>query len=310
MGKMRVFAGVVLRTHSFRPAGAVLMEYARMAQQAGLSLDQRVARVVAQARQVRKHIVEMVFLAQSGHIGGSLSATDIVTALYWDLMRIDPAKPRWPGRDRFILSKGHACPVWYANLALRGYFGVEHLKTLRKFGSILQGHPDMNKTPGVDITTGSLGQGLSLGVGMALNARLSGLDYRTYVVLGDGEINEGQVWEAAASAAKYKLDNLIAFVDNNRLQMDGFGADIMPMEPIDAKFRAFNWEVARIDGHDVGAILTTVQRAWTVRGRPFCIVADTVKGKGVSFMENQRAWHGEVPTPQQYEVAMAELEGA
>lgn len=273
-------------------------------------MAQRVEAVTRQARQIRPHIVEMVYLAKSGHIGGSLSATDIVTALYWDLMRIDPARPDWPDRDRFILSKGHACPVWYSNLATRGYFGVEHLKTLRQFGSILQGHPDMHKTPGVDITTGSLGQGLSLGIGMALNAKLSAKDYRVYVVLGDGEINEGQVWEAAAAAAKFKLDNLVAFIDNNRLQMDGFGADVMPMEPIDAKFRAFNWEVQRINGHDVGAILAAVERAWVTKGKPTCIVADTVKGKGVSFMENQREWHGEAPNQQQYEKAMAELEGA
>jgi transketolase len=280
-----------------------------MTRQADRSLEQCVALVQARARQVRRHIVEMVYLAQSGHIGGALSAADIVTALYWDLMRIDPARPDWPDRDRFILSKGHACPVWYANLAMRGYFGLEHLRTLRQFGSILQGHPDMHKTPGVDITTGSLGQGLSLGVGMALHGKLAGKDYRVYVMLGDGEINEGQVWEAAASSAKYKLDNLIAFVDNNRLQMDGLTADVMPMEPIDAKWRAFNWEVARIDGHDVRAILSTVEWAWTVRGRPVCIIADTVKGKGVSFMENQRAWHGEAPNQEQYEQAMAELAG-
>jgi len=280
-----------------------------MTRQADRSLEQCVALVQARARQVRRHIVEMVYLAQSGHIGGALSAADIVTALYWDLMRIDPARPDWPDRDRFILSKGHACPVWYANLAMRGYFGLEHLRTLRQFGSILQGHPDMHKTPGVDITTGSLGQGLSLGVGMALHGKLAGKDYRVYVMLGDGEINEGQVWEAAASSAKYKLDNLIAFVDNNRLQMDGLTADVMPMEPIDAKWRAFNWEVARIDGHDVRAILSAVEWAWTVRGRPVCIIADTVKGKGVSFMENQRAWHGEAPNQEQYEQAMAELAG-
>ena len=273
-------------------------------------MAQRVEAVTRQARQIRRHIVEMVYLAKSGHIGGALSATDIVTALYWDLMRIDPARPDWPDRDRFILSKGHACPVWYSNLATRGYFGIEHLKTLRQFGSILQGHPDMHKTPGVDITTGSLGQGLSLGIGMALNAKLSAKDYRVYVVLGDGEINEGQVWEAAAAAAKFKLDNLVAFIDNNRLQMDGFGADVMPMEPIDAKFRAFNWEVQRINGHDVGAIIAAVERAWATKGKPTCIVADTVKGKGVSFMENQREWHGEAPNQQQYEKAMAELEGA
>jgi len=273
----------------------------------GRRFDERVARLKRTAKEVRRHIIEMIFEAQSGHPGGALSAADIVTALYFDLMRIDPARPRWADRDRFILSKGHACPVWYASLAMRGFFPMEELKTLRKFESILQGHPDMNKTPGVDMTTGSLGQGLSAGVGMALEGKLVGKDYTVYVLLGDGELNEGQVWEAALSAAKFRLDNLVAIVDRNCLQMDGYCEDVMPMDPIDGKFAAFGWATSSIDGHDMAAVVRAIEAARDARGAPTCIVASTTKGKGVSYMEDVRAWHGKVPTREQYETALAEI---
>jgi transketolase len=252
----------------------------------------------------------MIYIAQSGHPGGALSAADIVTALYFDLMKLDPPDPHWPDRDRFVLSKGHACPVWYACLALKGFFPMAELSTLRKFESILQGHPDMKKTPGVDMTTGSLGQGLSCGVGMALEGKMLKKDYRIYVMLGDGEINEGQVWESASQAAKFKLDNLIAIIDKNNLQMDGYTHEVLPMDPIDKKFEAFNWHVLRMDGHDMKQILATFENAHALRGKPVCIIADTVKGKGVSYMEDVRAWHGKVPTEEQYELALQEIEGA
>ena len=274
------------------------------------SLDERVEHLKAKAKEVRLNIIEMIYEAQSGHPGGALSAADVVTALYFDLMRVNPKDPHWPDRDRFILSKGHGCPVWYACLAMRGYFPMEELKTLRKFESILQGHPDMKKTPGVDMTAGSLGQGLSAGVGMALEGKLVEKDYLVYVVLGDGELNEGQVWEAASAANKYKLDNLVAVIDRNRLQMDGFCEEVMPMEPIGKKFEAFNWHVTRIDGHDMRKVLVTLEEARDVKGRPACVIADTVKGKGVSYMENVREWHGKVPSPEQYETALREIRGA
>jgi len=272
--------------------------------------QQRVIHLREKARQLRIHIVDMIYTAQSGHPGGALSIADIMAALYFDILRIDPAQPRRPGRDRFILSKGHACPAWYACLAMRGFFATEHLKTLRKFESILQGHPDMLKTPGVDMTTGSLGQGLSLGLGMALEGRFAKKNFDVYVILGDGEINEGMVWEAAAAANKYKLDNVVAIIDNNKLQMDGFTEDVMPMEPIGEKFKAFNWEVMSVDGHDMAQVLSTLQRARDFRGKPVCIVAETVKGKGVSYMENVRKWHGDVPDDEEFQIAMRELKGS
>jgi len=275
--------------------------------QTNKSLDERVRYLREKAREVRYHIIDMIYTAQSGHPGGALSATEIMTALYFDLARIDPSRPRWTDRDRIILSKGHACPVWYACLALRGYFPLEELKTLRQFESTLQGHPDKLKTPGIDMTTGSLGQGLSLGVGMALEARLTKKDYTVYVVLGDGELGEGQNWEAAASAAKYKLGNLIAIVDRNRLQMDGLTADVMPMEPIDKKFEAFGWQAKRIDGHNLKEVLTSIEEAKAVQNKPVCIIAETVKGKGVSFMENIRVWHGKPPDNEQYDQAIREI---
>ena len=261
------------------------------------------------AKEVRLNIVEMIYIAQSGHPGGALSAADFVTALYFDFLNIDPENPHWPDRDRFILSKGHACPVWYACLAMRGFFPMAELKTLRKFESILQGHPDMRKTPGVDMTTGSLGQGFSCGVGMALEGKMLKKDYKVYVVLGDGELNEGQVWEASESASKFSLDNLIVIVDKNRLQMDGFTDQVMPMEPIGKKFEAFNWKVMEIDGHDMALIVKTLEAANRVKGKPVCIIANTIKGKGVSYMENIREWHGKAPTTEQYKTAVRELKG-
>lgn len=272
------------------------------------NLKERVNYLKEKSREVRKNIIEMIYIAQSGHPGGALSAADIMTALYFDILNIDPQNPRWADRDRVILSKGHACPVWYSCLAMRGYFPIKELNTLRKFESILQGHPDMVKTPGVDITTGSLGQGLSMGVGMALEGKLVGKDFWVFVILGDGEINEGQVWEAAASAYKYKLNKLIAIVDKNRLQMDGFTEEIMPMEPIDKKFKAFNWKVYTINGHNMEEILISIENAKKIKDRPVCIIANTVKGKGVSFMENIREWHGKAPNYQEYLKAIQEIE--
>ncbi len=269
-----------------------------------------IAFLKAQARQIRKDILTMIHAAHSGHPGGSLSAADIVTALYFHFMHVDPARPRWEDRDRFILSKGHACPVWYACLARKGFFPVEWLLTLRKIDSLLQGHPDMLKTPGVDMTTGSLGQGLSAAVGMALGLKLDHKPARVYAVLGDGELDEGQVWEAALSAAKYRLDNLLVCVDYNNLQLDGPCDRIMPVEPLAAKWDAFNWQVFEMDGHDMSQIVKTIEAALEIRGRPAVIIAHTVKGKGVSFMENDCDWHGRAPDDEQYAQAMKELEMA
>lgn len=260
------------------------------------------------AKLIRQDIVRMIGQAGSGHPGGSLSGADIVSALYFHVMRLDPARPDWPDRDRFILSKGHAAPLLYAALAQRGFFPKEELGTLRKLGSMLQGHPDLNKVPGVEMSTGSLGQGLSVANGMALAARLDGKDYRVYVLLGDGEIQEGMVWEAAMAAAHFKLDNLIAFVDYNGFQIDGAITDVMNPEPIADKWQAFGWHVLTIDGHDMAQILKAIEEAHQVEGKPVMIVAKTVKGKGVSFMENQVGWHGVAPKPDELERALAELE--
>jgi transketolase len=272
------------------------------------TLDERVAFLQKKAREVRFHIVDMIYTAQSGHPGGALSAADFTTVLYFDLMRIDPKQPRWADRDRLVLSKGHACPVVYACLALRGFFGMEHLKTLRQFESILQGHP-IAKTPGIDMTTGSLGQGLSIAVGMALEGKMLEKEYMIYAIVGDGELNEGQIWEAAEAANKYHLDNLITIIDRNRLQMDGFTDEVMPMEPIDKKFEAFNWDVLTMDGHNMREVVTTLERAKTMKGKPVCIIADTIKGKGVSYMENIRVWHGKTPSKEEYEQAIREIQG-
>ncbi len=262
----------------------------------------------ARANEIRKDIVRMLGGCGSGHPGGSLSAADIVAALYFKVLRIDPRDPRKPDRDRFILSKGHAAPVLYAALAQRGFFPREELGTLRRLGSRLQGHPDMKKLPGVEMSTGSLGQGLSAANGMALAGKLDRLDYRVYVLLGDGEIQEGQVWEAAMAAAHYKLDNLTAFLDHNGMQIDGPIREIMSPEPVADKWRAFGWDVQVIDGHDMAGILKALEKARAVIGRPQMIVAETVKGKGVSFMENQVGWHGVAPKPDETERALADLE--
>ena len=270
----------------------------------------RVERLEQVARELRKRIVTMVYQAQSGHPGGSLSAADIVTALYFDIMRVDPEKPKDPNRDRFIMSKGHACPAWYASLAMKGYFDEEHLKTLRRFGSILQGHPDMKKTPGLDMSTGSLGQGAAASVGMALDGKQRKNDYHVYTILGDGELDEGIVWESLLVANKYKLDNLTYIIDYNKLQLDGTIEQVMPLEPLIDKFKAFGWHVITIDGHDMKVILQAFETAKEVKGRPTVIIAHTIKGKGVSFMENDKNWHGQAPNTLQYEQAMVELEGA
>ena len=254
--------------------------------------------------------MEMVFRAASGHIGGSFSAMDILTELYFEEMRIDPAAPRAPGRDRFVLSKGHCTPALYSILALRGYFPEKDLELFRSIKGHMSGHPDMVHVPGVDMSTGSLGQGISAAVGMALAGKLDGAPYRVYALLGDGEVEEGEVWEAAMSAAKYGLDNLCAIVDVNGLQIDGRTADVMPSEPLDAKFAAFNWHVIRVDGHDLDALRAAFAEARQVKGQPTVLIAKTVKGKGVSFMENDAGWHGKAPNAEQYEKAMAELDAA
>ncbi|MEW6540447.1 MAG: transketolase [Bacillota bacterium] len=270
-------------------------------------MEKVVTELASKAREIRKHIIRMVAEAGSGHPGGSLSAADIVTALYFNEMRLDPVRPDWPDRDRFVLSKGHAAPVLYAALAERGYFPVAELSTLRKLGSRLQGHPDMRKLPGVEMSTGSLGQGLSAANGMALAARLDGRDYRVYVLLGDGECQEGQVWEAAMAAAHYALENLTAIVDFNGLQIDGPVSEVMALEPLPDKWRAFGWHVLEIDGHDFGQILPALEQARSAGGRPTAIVARTVKGKGVSFMEHGVDWHGVAPKGDQVARALAEL---
>jgi transketolase len=266
-----------------------------------------VARLQSKALTIRRHILTMIHTAQSGHPGGSLSAADIVTALYFHFLHLDPSRPDWQARDRFILSKGHACPVWYACLAERGFFPVDELRTLREINSRLQGHPDMRKTPGVDVTTGSLGQGLSAGVGMALGIRLDGSEARVYVMLGDGELDEGQVWEAAMAAAKFHLDNLIAIVDYNNLQLDGTCDQVMPIEPLADKWRAFGWHVLEMDGNDMSQVVCTIEEAQQTQGLPTVIVAHTVKGKGVPFMENECDWHGRAPNDVEFQLAMAGL---
>lgn len=256
---------------------------------------------------IRCDIIEMIATAQAGHPGGSLSAADIVTALYFQVMRLDPQNPEWPDRDRFILSKGHACPVWYAALAERGYFDRAHLGTLRRLDSILQGHPDMRKTPGIDMTTGSLGQGLSAGLGMALSGKLRQKDYHVWVIIGDGETQEGSVWEAAMAAARWKTDNLTAILDRNHLQNDGCVDEQMPIEPLADKWRAFGWHVIEIDGHDMGQIVEALDTAKTIKGQPTILIAHTVKGKGVSFMENIVDWHGKAPCEEEAACALVEI---
>ena len=260
------------------------------------------------ANEIRKGIIEAVHSAKSGHPGGSLSAADIYTYLYFEEMNIDPADPKKADRDRFVLSKGHTAPGYYSALAHRGFFPVEDLKTLRKTGSYLQGHPDMKHIPGVDMSSGSLGQGISAAVGMAISAKLSGDSFWVYTLLGDGEIQEGQVWEASMLAAHRKLDNLVVIVDNNNLQIDGAISDVNSPYPIDKKFEAFNFHVINIDGHDFDAIRAAFKEARETKGCPTAIIAKTIKGKDVSFMENQASWHGAAPNDEQYAVAMADLE--
>jgi transketolase len=259
------------------------------------------------AATIRCDIIDMICTAEAGHPGGSLSATDIVTALYFRLMRIDPANPRWPERDRFILSKGHACPVWYAALAERGFFDKSHLGTLRRLGSILQGHPDMNKVPGIDMTAGSLGQGLSVGIGMALAGKLQKKDYHVWVVIGDGESQEGSVWEAAMAGAKWKLGNLTAILDRNNLQNDWYVDDLMPIEPVADKWRAFGWHVVEINGHAMEEIVPALEAAKDREDGPTLILAHTIKGKGVSFMENVCEWHGKAPCKEEADQALKEI---
>ena len=262
------------------------------------------------ANEVRKGIVTAVHSAKAGHPGGSLSAADIFTYLYFEEMNIDPKNPKDPDRDRFVLSKGHTAPGLYSALAQRGYFPKEDLKTLRHTGSYLQGHPDMKHIPGVDMSSGSLGQGISAAVGMAIAAKLSGADYRVYTMLGDGEIQEGQVWEASMLAAHKKLDNLVVIVDNNNLQIDGAIDEVNSPYPIDKKFEAFNFHVINIDGNDFDQIDAAFKEARTVKGQPTAIIAKTLKGKGVSYMEGQAGWHGKAPNDEEYKIAMEDLEKA
>lgn len=262
------------------------------------------------ACKVRMGVIEGVYNAKSGHPGGSLSIADILTYLYFAHMNIDPKNPKWEDRDRFVLSKGHTAPALYAVLAHRGFFSVDELKTLRKPGSMLQGHPSMKLTPGVDMSTGSLGQGISTAVGMALGAKLSGKSFRVYTALGDGEIQEGQVWEAAMFAAAKGLDNLTAVIDNNNLQIDGSVAEVNSPYPIPEKFRAFGWNVIEICAHSFDEIDAAFKAASEFKGKPTAIIAKSIKGKGVSFMEDQCSWHGTAPNSEQYEQAMAELQAA
>ena len=259
------------------------------------------------ANEVRKDIVTALHSAKAGHPGGSLSAADVFTYLYFEEMNIDPKDPKKADRDRFVLSKGHTAPGYYSALAERGFFPKEDLKTLRHLGSYLQGHPDMKHIPGVDMSSGSLGQGISAAVGMAIAGKLDNADYRVYTLLGDGEIQEGQVWEAAMFAGARKLDNLVVIVDNNGLQIDGKVEDVCSVYPIDKKFEAFNFQAINVDGHNFDEIRAAMQKARETKGMPTAIIMHTVKGKGVSFMENQAGWHGKAPNDEEYEIAMADL---
>lgn len=270
-------------------------------------LSQTVKELEKTARQIRRDIITMIYQAGDGHPGPSLSCADLVTALYFAVMNVEPADPHWPRRDRLILSKGHACPAVYAALARKGYFDAAELPRLRSLGSILQGHPDMLKTPGIDFSSGSLGNGISAGLGMALAARISGLDYHTYVICGDGELQEGIVWEAAMAAKRYQVGNLTVLVDYNGVQSGGRIEEISGLEPLVPKWEAFGWHCQEIDGHDFTEILTAIAEAKAVLDRPSVIAARTVKGKGVSFIENNNAWHKRVPTREEWEQAMKEL---
>ena len=270
----------------------------------------KVQNLALTAARSRLLALDMVYGAASGHIGGSLSSLDILIALYFHVMRVNPDAPQAPERDRFVLSKGHCTPALYSTLAQRGFFPLEELKQFRRIEGHMSGHAEMRHVKGVDMSTGSLGQGLSAAVGMALAGKLDGADYRVYALMGDGEIEEGQIWEAAMSAAKYKLDGLCGIVDVNGLQIDGRTADVMPSEPLDKKFEAFGWKVIKADGHDFDSLRAALAEARAEKGRPSVILAKTVKGKGVSFMENDAGWHGKAPNAEQYERAMAELDAA
>jgi transketolase len=260
------------------------------------------------AKRIRREIIEMITAATNGHPGGSLSAVELVVELYFDYMKIDPQNPKWPDRDRFILSKGHAAPVLYAAMAEKGYTPIDQLNTLRKLGSIYQGHPDVRFIPSLEASTGSLGEGLSIALGMGIAARLNGSPSRAYVMLGDGEVQEGQIWEAAMAGSFHKLDNVVCIVDNNRIQLDGFVKDIMNIDPLADKWRAFGWHTIEIDGHDIPAIQKALHEAEATKGKPTCIVAHTIKGKGVSFMENNPKFHGTAPTPAEAQLALQELQ--
>ncbi len=270
--------------------------------------EKRVVELSIIANKVRKNALTAVHSAQSGHPGGSLSIADVLTLLYFEVMKNDPKNPKDPDRDRFVLSKGHTAPALYGTLAERGYFPVEDMKTFRHIGSYLQGHPDMKKVPGVDMSTGSLGQGVSVAAGMALAAKLDNKDYRVYSILGDGELEEGQVWEAAMFAPHYKLDNFTIFIDNNGLQIDGNITDVMNPTPIDKKFEAFGWNVIHASAHDFNELLDAINAAKACKGKPTAIIMKSIKGKNVSFMENQAAWHGSAPNDEQYAQAIAELD--
>ena len=259
------------------------------------------------AKKIRRGIIESVYRGQSGHPGGSLSIADIMAVLYFYEMNIDPENPKDENRDRLVLSKGHCAPALYSALANRGFFDVEELQTLRNIESRLQGHPDMKKIPGVDMTTGSLGQGLSAANGMAIAGKLDNKDYRVYCILGDGEIEEGQIWEAAMASSKYKLDNLCVIVDNNNLQIDGTIEEVMSSYPIDEKFKSFGFQIINVDGHNIQEIIDAFDVARNIKEKPTCIIAKTIKGKGISFMENQVGWHGKAPNEEQYRQAMEEL---
>jgi transketolase len=259
------------------------------------------------ARTIRRHIITMITAAKSGHPGGSLSAVEILVTLYFDVMRHDPSNPKWPDRDRFILSKGHACPVLYSIMAECGYTPVDQLNTLRQMGSMYQGHPDVRFIPALEASTGSLGQGLSIGIGMALAARLNNSPSRTYVILGDGESQEGQIWEAAMFAPFHKIDNLVCIVDYNKIQLDGFVKDILDLSPLTEKWKSFGWNAIEIDGHDIPALQSAFKQAESVKGKPTVIVANTIKGKGVSFMENNPKYHGVAPTEKEMELALQEI---
>jgi transketolase len=259
------------------------------------------------SKEIRKNIIEMIYEAKSGHPGGALSCTDIITYLYFEKMRIDVNEPQKDNRDRFVLSKGHAAPALYATLAEKGFFSKEELKKLRKTGALLQGHPDAKNIPGVDVSTGSLGQGISNSVGMALGLKLENKDSKVYVVLGDGELQEGLVWEAAMCAAHYKLNNLVAIIDNNGLQIDGKNEEVIGISPLDEKWRSFGWKVIKCDGHDYEELNKAFDEADKIENTPVVIIAKTVKGKGVSFMENQAGWHGQAPSLEQKEKAITEI---